>query len=217
MEPPARRSVGGSSLHDVSRVSLLFRQQFPVALITIMLVIPTLLLEKAKQEVEHLGLIIQEQTRLLNRLGTWSIKAAGRFDLLSKYDIPFRYFETLETACREHDLDLDFMIALMKVESNFDPLATSTQNAYGLMQIQVPTARELDLELVSHWQLYEPVRNIFLGAAYFRNLLDRYSGDYRLASIAYNRGPTRLDRELADGSRTIDWYYKRIVASHDEE
>ncbi len=138
MEPPARRSVGGSSLHDVSRVSLLFRQQFPVALITIMLVIPTLLLEKAKQEVEHLGLIIQEQTRLLNRLGTWSIKAAGRFDLLSKYDIPFRYFETLETACREHDLDLDFMIALMKVESNFDPLATSTQNAYGLMQIQVP-------------------------------------------------------------------------------
>jgi soluble lytic murein transglycosylase len=105
------------------------------------------------------------------------------------------------------------MVGLMQVESGFDPNAQSDKAAYGLMQVRFPTALEIDHNLQSYWQLFDPERNIRLGTAYFRRLLDRYNGDYRIAALAYNRGPSRLDDQILSQIELSDSYYRKIRAA----
>ena len=128
--------------------------------------------------------------------------------LMRRYNVPAQYFYYVKTECREYDVDLEFALQMILIESGYDETAKSTANAHGLMQLRYPTAREVDPTLQSYWQLYDPRTNIRIGIAYFRALLDRYGGDYRSAAIAYNRGPTRYDLE---GDNAPSWYYDRVV------
>jgi len=127
-----------------------------------------------------------------------------------KYNIPYDYLVLLRKECRRLELDLDFMIALMRIESNFDKNATSRKLARGLMQVQWTTAADVDSNLTSFWQLYDPRTNIRVGCEYFRQLLDRYEGSYRAAAISYNRGLTRYEEELSRGY-IRDRYYRLIM------
>jgi soluble lytic murein transglycosylase len=45
-------------------------------------------------------------------------------------------------------------------------------------------------------ELFDPLVNLDLGCRYLRRMLDRY-GDVRLALMAYNAGPGRVDQWLA--------------------
>lgn len=129
---------------------------------------------------------------------------------LYNYNIKPIHYKWLERYCKEHKLDFDFMVRLMLVESNDNPNAKSNRYAYGLMQVQWPTAFDIDGTLISRWQLYDPQTNIRIGTAYFRELLDMFDGDYRLAALAYNMGPTRLAELLAEGKEPFDGYYRKI-------
>jgi soluble lytic murein transglycosylase len=46
--------------------------------------------------------------------------------------------------------------------------------------------------------LYDPGINARLGAAYLKNLLDRFGGRTLYALAAYNGGPTRMERLLKE-------------------
>jgi soluble lytic murein transglycosylase-like protein len=166
-----------------------------------------------RQEIDRLRRLTEVQADLVAHHQAWSTTAVTHLELIRKYNIPYRYLEILAETSREFDLNLEFMVGLMQVESSFRPNAVSNMNAYGLMQVRMITARELDPTIETFWQLYDPERNIRLGAEYFKRLLDRYDGDYRMASLAYNRGPTRLDGELSDNIDISDHYYRRIVSS----
>jgi len=171
------------------------------------------LLIAQRQELDRLNSFAETQADVLLQQQKWAMRAASHLEILRTYDIPYRYLEILAEASEEHDLDLEFMVGLMQVESEFDPNALSDKDAYGLMQVRFPTAREIDPTIATFWQLYDPERNIHLGAAYFRRLLDRYEGDYRIAAEAYNRGPTRLDGDLQADQDISDHYYRRIRAA----
>ena len=59
--------------------------------------------------------------------------------------------------------------------------------------------------------LYDPGVNARLGAAFFRQLLDRFSGDPAYALAAYNGGPARMQRVLDENvGRPED----EIIESH---
>ncbi len=114
-------------------------------------------------------------------------------------DVP--HATCFQAASRLHDVPADLLVAVARVESNFDVNARSSANAHGLMQIQWPgTARHLGVRTPA--ELYNPCRNVELGARYLRELLDRY-GDETRALAAYNYGPTRIDASagLPDGAR----------------
>lgn len=86
--------------------------------------------------------------------------------------------------------------AVMRVESANDVRAISPKGAMGLMQIMPPTWADLRARHRLGGDPYDPRDNILAGAAYLRELHDRYGSPGFLA--AYNAGPGRYEEHLAD-------------------
>lgn len=127
----------------------------------------------------------------------------------------------VEKSARRFDLDPLALLAVIQVESRFNPWAVSEQGSVGLMQLQLGTARELAGRLGMPWtsdeSLFDPEVNIVLGSYYLRQLLDQF-GDFDLAFAAYNLGPgrvgSRLDRTERVPETYCDQVWKAIVALH---
>ena len=87
--------------------------------------------------------------------------------------------------------------AVMRVESAGDVRAISRAGAMGLMQIMPDTWAALRGRLSLGNDPYDPRDNILAGAAYLREMHDRYGSPGFLA--AYNAGPGRYEEYLAGG------------------
>lgn len=85
--------------------------------------------------------------------------------------------------------------AVMRVESAGDVRAISSAGAMGLMQIMPETWTELRTQHRLGRDPYDPRDNILAGAAYLREMHDRYGSPGFLA--AYNAGPGRYEEYLA--------------------
>ncbi len=90
---------------------------------------------------------------------------------------------------RTHRLHPALIRAVIKTESDFDPLAVSHAGAVGLMQLMPQTAMRLDVR-----DSYNPDDNIGGGTKYLRQLLDRFNGNLPLALAAYNAGEQAVER-----------------------
>ena len=103
---------------------------------------------------------------------------------------------------KKYGYDPLFLTALIITESSFYNRARSNRNAHGLMQLKPATAVALASEIRLQWKgthtLYDPRKNIALGAYYLNKLVSRF-GDLTLALEAYNQGPSRLSRFLRKG------------------
>jgi soluble lytic murein transglycosylase-like protein len=92
------------------------------------------------------------------------------------------------------------VVAIIHVESSFNPRARSRAGALGLMQVRVPTLREqLDRPRARTADALDPRTNLQAGIRYLGQLLDVF-GATDLALMAYNAGPGRMQRLLAQGS-----------------
>lgn len=85
--------------------------------------------------------------------------------------------------------------AVMRVESAGDVRAISSAGAMGLMQIMPATWADLRVRHRLGGNPYDPRDNILAGAAYLRDMHDRYGSPGFLA--AYNAGPGRYEDYLA--------------------
>lgn len=86
-------------------------------------------------------------------------------------------------------LDPDLVLAVIAVESNFQPEAVSNRNAQGLMQLIPETAARFSVK-----DPFDPVENVLGGMRYLRWLLAYFEGDVRLALAGYNAGEGAVDR-----------------------
>ncbi|WP_081762518.1 lytic transglycosylase domain-containing protein [Xanthobacter sp. 126] len=104
------------------------------------------------------------------------------------------YGDHIAEAAQRFELPATWIRAVMRAESDGDPRATSPKGAIGLMQIMPKTWAELRV----HYRLgddpYDPHDNIVAGAAYIRELFDRYGSPEWIA--AYNAGPGRYEEAL---------------------
>jgi soluble lytic murein transglycosylase len=112
-------------------------------------------------------------------------------------------FPTLEKVSRHTGLvERALVHALVRQESMFDYEAKSPAGARGLMQLMPATARETakkqNVSYKKAWLTQKPAYNVRLGTAYMRQMLDRYDDSYPLAVAAYNAGPGRVDRWIAN-------------------
>jgi soluble lytic murein transglycosylase len=112
------------------------------------------------------------------------------------YPVPF--LAEVERASKDHQVDPFLTYSVMRTESRFRPDAVSPVGARGLMQLMPRTARWI-AHVVSrarseaaHYRAPGP--NIYLGAWYVKNLVDRFHGNLAQALGAYNAGPEAMER-----------------------
>lgn len=96
--------------------------------------------------------------------------------------------DLLASAARHYKLDAALLNRLARTESSYDQGAISPKGAVGVMQLMDGTARGLGVNP------HDLSQNIFGGAAYLRQMLDRYGGNQALALAAYNAGPAKVDQ-----------------------
>jgi soluble lytic murein transglycosylase len=115
------------------------------------------------------------------------------------YPVPYETLVTREAT--KTTVPTSLIYAVMREESEFNPSAISHANAYGLMQLIVPTAahaaRGTGTKVTSR-TLLKPATTIFLGARVLSKLLERFGGQLPLAIAGYNAGPGRPARWLKE-------------------
>lgn len=123
---------------------------------------------------------------------------------------------------KAHEIGVDplMLLAVIDVESRFDPCARSHRGAKGLMQVM--PRRILGVQAVQQAYafqthlFFEPHWNIAFGADYLGQLLERFACvDAALA--AYNTGPTRVSRWLRNSGALLNTRYPRKVKRRWEE
>lgn len=91
-----------------------------------------------------------------------------------------------------------WIIAVKRAESAGDVRAVSSAGALGLMQVMPDTWTGLRVRHGLGRDPYDPRDNILAGAAYLREMYDRY-GNVPAMLAAYNAGPARYDDYLQRG------------------
>ena len=113
---------------------------------------------------------------------------------------PMPYEGALVSSSRRFSLDPYMVAALIRQESEFNPVAHSYANAYGLTQIVPATGRMLARQQGIAWSspnlLYQPATNLRLGTSYMRALLNQWSGRWEETLASYNAGASRVKEWL---------------------
>lgn len=118
----------------------------------------------------------------------------------------------VEAAAREHGLRAEYLYAIMRQESGYDPDAISYADALGLLQMLPSTARRLAPRLgvaYSRDLLFDPAWNARFAAAENTALVRRFG--VPLCIAAYNAGGPAVERWLEHtGEVELDRFVERI-------
>ena len=111
--------------------------------------------------------------------------------------------------------DPHIVLSIMREESRYRPDVASPADAFGLLQLILPTAqqvaRNLGLPEPSRDDLYNPELNILLGTEYITRLLKSYDNNLFLAFAGYNGGSHNVNRWLRSfGDAELDEFIERI-------
>jgi hypothetical protein len=120
------------------------------------------------------------------------------------------YAATVAEASQRFGIPKSWIRAVMRAESTGDARAISPVGAMGLMQIMPDTWADLRLRHHLGSDPFSPRDNILAGAAYLREMHDRYGSPGFLA--AYNAGPGRYEEYLA-GRRPLPAETRAYVAA----
>ena len=111
---------------------------------------------------------------------------------------PRAFWDLVFQQARANRLDSNLVLGVIRQESAFNPQATSSANARGLMQVLPSTAggRGKRSRLTAERQLYIPGYNIRFGCHYLAGLIRAFNGNVEEAVAAYNAGDTRVKEWL---------------------
>jgi hypothetical protein len=108
------------------------------------------------------------------------------------------YTQHVADAARRFGIPETWIWAVMRVESAGNPRSVSRAGAMGLMQIMPGTWAQLRARHGLGTDPFDVRDNIMAGAAYLREMYDRY-GNANAMLAAYNAGPGRYDDHLSRG------------------
>ncbi len=151
-------------------------------------------------------------TRLLNELPP-EVAAQAPPEVL-RLAYPADYIEVLADTADAQRVPSLLLLALVRQESFFDPLAGSTAGALGLTQVIPSTAQaiaeSLNEEDFQIRDLYRPAVSLRFGAAYLSDQLDTFDGNLYHTLAAYNGGPGNALRwrDLSGGD--VDLFVEEI-------
>jgi soluble lytic murein transglycosylase-like protein len=126
------------------------------------------------------------------------------------------YAAEIALAADTYVIDRLLMTALVRQESNFNPVVISRSGARGLTQLMPGTARLLGLRVDRRRRIDDrviPALALDAGARYLRMQLDRFRS-VRLALAAYNAGPGAVRRHRGIPPYRETRTYVRLVLLH---
>ncbi|HEX2957645.1 MAG TPA: transglycosylase SLT domain-containing protein [Chitinispirillaceae bacterium] len=160
--------------------------------------------------------ILQEKVRIHTVISTFAKKRVSDSTILALTDL-------LHTNSRQFGYDPLLLLAVMKVESVFDPQARGRfrsgdlSGALGLMQLKLATAQEtanmLKMPTLSPEDLLKPDINMLLGTAYLTKLISRFRS-FKLGIIAYNIGPEKVKMTMRNKQELPLNYYKKVIQAY---
>jgi soluble lytic murein transglycosylase-like protein len=136
-------------------------------------------------------------------------RANAIIDYSTHYGIAADLAAAIYDVALSEGVDPGLAFRLVRTESGFMQNAKSKVGALGFTQVLPSTARLYEPGLTNK-QLFDRSTNLRLGFRYLRDLLERYDGNLRLALLAYNRGPGRV-QELLDAGRDPQNGYSTAV------
>ena len=134
---------------------------------------------------------------------------------------PRKYEQLVEKWAATYELDPLLVYAFIRTESGFDPQATSSVDARGLMQMTEETflwmrSKIAPEEPLTFADLYDPDTAIRFGCYYLHLCMVRYKGDVSTAAAAYHSGWGTVDQLLqmeehsADGETLQGFPYNQM-------
>ena len=140
---------------------------------------------------------------------------AKAWDYLS-LRLPNAYPEYFNAALQNLNISKTFAMAIARQESAWNPMAQSSANARGLMQLLPSTAKltaeNNQLPYQGEQDLFKPLNNILLGTAHLNELNGKYPNNRILIAAAYNAGANRVEKWLsrANGKLALDEFVASI-------
>lgn len=117
-------------------------------------------------------------------------------ELAENYPAPYR--AAIMKAARSRKLDPRFVLAIIKQESVFKPLAKSPAGARGLLQLTIDAAQKYAasarLNQLRESDLYRPETSILLGSEYLSELARMFSNNLEAVAASYNGGEDNVAR-----------------------
>ena len=105
---------------------------------------------------------------------------------------PLAYWETLQAEGGRRGIDPYLLASITRQESGFEPTTVSNAGAVGLMQIMPQEAARIagdgGLGAITREDLFDPHKNIAVGAAEYSQKLATWDGNHILAIASYNAG-----------------------------
>lgn len=124
-------------------------------------------------------------------------------NVAAQYPAPYR--QAILSASKTRRLDPRFILALIKQESVFKPLAKSPAGARGLLQLTMDAAQKYGpaagLTSVRESQLYQPETSIMVGAEYLEQLTKMFPPMLEPVAASYNGGEDNVVRWLKRAKR----------------
>ncbi len=125
------------------------------------------------------------------------LESSARAQTAERSEAVDRFAKLIEEASARFAVPARWIRAVMRVESGGDEHALSSRAAMGLMQLMPGTWVELSVRYGLGVDPFDAHDNIFAGAAYLKDMHDRFGSAGFLA--AYHAGPTRYQQHLATG------------------
>ena len=135
----------------------------------------------------------KQRTLLAERTDRNASQAESAAD---RYPAPYR--QTILSSARTRKLDPRFILALIRQESVFRPLAKSPAGARGLLQLTIDAAQKYasnaGMSAVQESQLYQPETSIRLGSEYLVELSAMFPNLLEAVAASYNGGEDNVAR-----------------------
>ncbi|SDW95534.1 soluble lytic murein transglycosylase [Marininema mesophilum] len=123
--------------------------------------------------------------------------------LINRWMYPIRYEDSIINSAKTTGADPFLVMAIIRVESDFDPKARSRVGAQGLMQLTQETVDFVvergKFSPAFRDYVHDPSINIHMGSWYIAALTREYKGNELAAVAAYNAGPGNVNKWLKRG------------------
>lgn len=134
-------------------------------------------------------------------------------------NIEEKHGKKIKKYAQMHNINPQLVKAIIYVESRGLNNAKSKKGCIGLMQLGPATAKQMEVN-----NPYNEDENIYGGTKFLRFLMDKFDNNEETVLVAYNFGPTKVEKKIKKGENNFKIYNfvkkvkeaKKIVEEHDQ-